>query len=94
MAMSSKQKATAVVDRFSVATETWHLSLDLSGWLGSYCHIETTDGVTREGKITLIEWHRFDLAGTDGFAWPKAIELNGDPIDRIELPQIFKMRLR
>ena len=55
--------------------------------VGRYMRLETTDGVTREGKITGFTYRSFKLNGSEADL-PTEVEVNGDPNDRIPLDRI------
>lgn len=75
--------------------QQWECAIDLHSWIGAYVHVETSEGITREGKLTGIDWHRFEVDGVaDGFGIPTAIWLNNDPTDTIDLHRIRRMKLR
>ncbi len=57
---------------------------------GEFMHLETTDGVNREGKISGFTYREFALNG-EQVSFPVEIEVNGDPSDRIPLFRIEKL---
>lgn len=58
--------------------------------LGRFIHLETTDGVAREGKLTGLRTQEVILNGQT-LDMPVALELNGDPNDFIMLLQIYRL---
>ena len=71
----------------------WSFSFDLEPIIGKTAYIETGDGSYREGVITEIDLYVFKINGEDTDI-PIALELNGDPGDRIEFRQIRDLTLR
>lgn len=55
--------------------------------IGEFMRLETTDGVSREGKITGYTTRKFKLNGKV-VELPTEVEVNGDPNDRIPLDRI------
>lgn len=66
----------------------WNASLDTL--THRFVHLETHDGSQREGKVTGIETASMKVNGKT-ITWPKAIELNGDPADKIDWSWIASM---
>ena len=59
----------------------WNASLDTM--VGRFVHLETHDGSFREGRVTGVEYQT-TMVNKRKIELPKAIELNGDPSDKIE----------
>lgn len=57
--------------------------------VGKFIHIETGDGVSREGKLTGLRTREIIMNGKP-VDMPIAIELNGDPNDFIDFEVIFR----
>jgi len=60
--------------------------------VGQHMHLETTDGVRREGKISGFTFRQFLLNG-EKVKIPIEIEVNGDPSDRVSLERIDYMNI-
>ena len=67
---------------------------DLIGQLltsvGHYVHLETVDGMRREGKVTAFTTRRMDFNGRP-LDWPDELELNADPQDHIPLARVLRL---
>jgi hypothetical protein len=59
----------------------WNASLETM--VGRFVHLETHDGSRREGKLTAVEYQEMKINGSSK-EWPRALELNGDPADKID----------
>lgn len=59
----------------------------MSGAIGKFVHLETGDGVHREGKLTGLRTREIKMNGED-VDLPVAVELNGDPNDYIDFRTI------
>jgi hypothetical protein len=57
--------------------------------VGKFIHLETHDGVFREGKLTGLRMREIHLNGEE-VEMPIAVELNGDPSDYIDFGAIFR----
>lgn len=68
-------------------------SIDLSGMIGKFCRIETLEGVVREGKITNVVFAEV-MINKMTFPLPRAIELNRDSGDCIELERMRELVLK
>lgn len=93
MEMIMEEPMVDVENAGAVEEEREWWAIDLSEWIGCFANIETSDGIWREGKVTDVDWQRMDINGVE-HGLPKCIELNGDPIDRIDFSNIRRMRLR
>lgn len=65
---------------------------EVIGSVGRYIHIETTDGVFREGKLTGLRTRDVMFNGQEA-QLPVAVELNGDPNDFIDLSVVHSMEI-
>jgi len=61
----------------------WIWTIELDSLLDRHAHLETEDGMLREGRITAIRTRTITLAG-ETIEVPVAVELNGDPRDLVE----------
>ena len=68
----------------------WNTSLETM--IDRFIHLETHDGSRREGKVTGVEYQSMKLNGKR-IEWPKAIELNGDPSDKIDWNWIATLKV-
>lgn len=68
----------------------WNASIE--ELVGKFIHLETRDGSQREGKVTGTEYTRTKV-NTKTFEMPKAIELNGDPSDKIDWAWIETLKV-
>jgi len=55
--------------------------------IGQNIYVETRDGVQRQGRVTGMEFNEMEFMG-GVLALPQNLELNGDPMDRIEFSHI------
>jgi hypothetical protein len=60
--------------------------------VGKNFALETTDGVTRQGKVTGLTHKSFMLNGVL-VDMPVEIEVNGDPNDRIPLDRLLTLKI-
>jgi hypothetical protein len=63
--------------------------VDLRPLEGASVVLETRDGVKRSGRITRVVMQTFKL-GRREISMPLAVELNGDPGDRIEFGNVAR----
>jgi hypothetical protein len=64
----------------------------LFGSVGKFVHLETTDGVNREGKLTGLRTKTIKFNGTDQDVLME-LELNGDPTDCVQLAAVVSLNL-
>lgn len=62
----------------------------VDGSIGKFIHLETGDGVHREGKLTGLRTREMIFNGEEVDV-PIAVELNGDPNDYIEFSVIHRL---
>lgn len=60
--------------------------------VGHHVHLETSDGVIREGRFTGLGCREMEINGT-AREYPSRIELNGDPNDYIDFSLITRMTI-
>ena len=60
--------------------------------VGKNFALETTDGVTRSGKISGLTHESFKLNGNT-VDMPVEIEINGDPNDRVPLNRLITLKI-
>ena len=60
--------------------------------VGRFVHLETTDGIQREGKMTGLRTKTIFFNGADQDIITE-IELNGDPTDCVKLDGLAKLRI-
>lgn len=64
----------------------------LSEAVGKNIHLETMEGVFREGKLTGLRMRDIEMNGK-AVDYPEAIELNGDPTDYIDFILIRRITI-
>ena len=64
----------------------------VSNSVGKNFALETTDGVTRQGKITGLTFKSFHLNGAT-VDMPVELEVNGDPNDRVPLDRLLTLKI-
>lgn len=65
---------------------------DVEGAIGRFVHLETYDGIMREGRLSGLRTREVTVNG-EARAFPVALELNGDPNDYIEFAFITRMKI-
>lgn len=60
--------------------------------VGCYMHLETSEGIIREGRISGFTFRTFKL-GSKIFEVPTEMELNGDPNDRVPVDRIVSIAI-
>lgn len=60
--------------------------------VGKHVHLETSDGVLREGRFTGLGCREIQING-QAREYPSRIELNGDPSDYIDFSLISRMTI-
>lgn len=65
---------------------------DVLGAIGRPVHLETGDGVLREGRLTGLGWREIEINGQVREV-PNRVELNGDPNDYIDFDLIVRMTI-
>lgn len=65
---------------------------DLFGAVGSYIHLETTDGVKRSGKLTGFRTKTIKFNGVDQDIIIE-LEVNGDPTDCIQMANMASLTI-
>lgn len=66
----------------------WNWNINLDPLVGKHAHLETKDGIRREGRISAIVMKSFKLDGQTVDV-PGAFELNGDPVDLIPVERLL-----
>jgi hypothetical protein len=70
----------------------WEWIIELDGMIGRDVHLETRDGLRREGRITGVNTLEIETAD-EPLLIPDSIELNGDALDRIDLRHVKELRV-
>jgi hypothetical protein len=65
---------------------------DVVAAIGRNVHLETGDGVVREGRFTGLGWREIEINGKT-LEYPARVELNGDPSDYVDFPLIVRMNI-
>jgi hypothetical protein len=65
---------------------------DVVGAIGRNVHLETSDGVLREGKFTGLAMREIEING-EARDVPARVELNGDPSDYVDFGLIARMTI-
>ncbi len=65
---------------------------DVVGAVGHNIHLETTDGVLREGRFTGLAMREIEVNG-EPREYPSRVELNGDPSDYVDFGLIARMTI-
>lgn len=66
---------------------------ELIGATNKYVILETEDGVQREGRLT--NWHTIKVNfNNTPVLFPSALELNGDPMDTVDLARIKRLTVK
>lgn len=65
---------------------------DIAAAIGRNIHLETSDGVLREGRFTGLGTREIEING-EARDVPDRFELNGDPSDWIEFGLIKRMTI-
>lgn len=65
---------------------------DVVGAIGRNVHLETHDGVFREGRFTGLAMREIEINGEPRDV-PARVELNGDPMDYIDFGLIARMTI-
>ena len=65
---------------------------DVAGAIGRHVHLETSDGVLREGRFTGLGMREIEING-ESRDMPDRVELNGDPGDYVEFNLIKRMTI-
>jgi hypothetical protein len=65
---------------------------DVVGAIGRNVHLETGDGVLREGKFTGLAMREIEING-EVREVPSRVELNGDPSDYVDFGLIVRMQI-
>jgi len=60
--------------------------------IGRNVHLETTDGVHREGRFTGLAMREIEVNGEPREV-PSRVELNGDPSDYVDFALIARMTI-
>ena len=60
--------------------------------VGKNIHIETYDGVLRQGRISGFQFRKFTVNDHE-VDFPTDLELNGDPNDRVSLERVKKYNI-
>ena len=71
---------------------TWKWDIDLAGMIDGFAAFETKDGVIREGRISQIRYEPV-LINTVEHLIPYGFELNGDPLDLVEIQMIKSIQI-
>jgi hypothetical protein len=58
--------------------------------IGRHVHIETGDGIYRDGRLSGIGVRTLKVNGT-AMDWPIDLELNGDPSDRVPIERVVSI---
>lgn len=72
--------------------KSWVWDIELDALIGCIAHFETKDGIRREGRISKILKETFWLAGEE-VDIPRGFELNGDPMDEINVDRLIRLDL-
>jgi hypothetical protein len=70
----------------------WVWDIDLEALVGCNAHIETKDGIKREGRISNIKMSSL-VIGDEEVERPEALELNGDSGDIIGFDRLVRVDL-
>lgn len=65
---------------------------DVQGAIGRYVHLETSDGILREGRFTGLGTRTIEVNGQPREV-PNRVELNGDPNDYIDFGLIARITI-
>ena len=65
---------------------------DVVGAIGRNVHLETSDGVLREGRFTGLAMREIEING-EARDVPSRVELNGDPSDYVDFGLIARMTI-
>jgi hypothetical protein len=65
---------------------------DVTAAIGHHVHLETGDGVVREGRFTGLACREIEINGQVREV-PSRVELNGDPSDYVDFPLIVRMNI-
>lgn len=65
---------------------------DVHAAIGRHVHLETSDGLLREGRLTGLGNRVIEING-ESRELPNRIELNGDPNDYIDFHLIARMTI-
>jgi hypothetical protein len=65
---------------------------DVVGAIGRHVHLETTDGVLREGRFTGLGMREIQVNGQTREV-PNRVELNGDPSDYVDFGLIARITI-
>lgn len=65
---------------------------DVHGAIGRHVHLETSDGLIREGRLTGLGTREIEING-EPREIPNRIELNGDPNDYIDFGTVARMTI-
>lgn len=65
---------------------------DVVGAIGRNVHLETSDGVLREGRFTGLAMREIEING-EAREMPSRVELNGDPSDYVDFGLIARMTI-
>lgn len=64
----------------------------LAEGIGRYVHLETKEGIFREGKLTALRYRDIEMNGKT-VDYPEAIELNGDSMDYISFDLVRRITI-
>jgi hypothetical protein len=72
--------------------DEWTWDIDLEPLVGCHAHLETMDGIRREGRISAVRTKSLVIDGEE-VTFPASFELNGDPMDEVDLDRLVRVDL-